>query len=257
MRKLKQFALGTIGTFLMLAPIHAVAGPDRSGFKAAMAQQYPTTTFDRRRDVIKSKGPLFVIAQDGVRVDPSTDAAVYFTDIVDGQMVSLHGAAAERINSVHLKAGDKVYVTEIDVKEDGARVWLLTEDTFDITFMNQPRTVHFSAVFRVKYPKGYLDTASPADLVKAFAAIVLPIGQSLPEAQPVGPAPQATPPTPPAPPAPVIPKTPVTIAPGETIAQVTAKLGQPQQVLDKGVTKVYIYPNMKVTFTNGLVTDLD
>jgi hypothetical protein len=50
---------------------------------------------------------------------------------------------------------------------------------------------------------------------------------------------------------------PITIRPGQTIAEVTAILGQPKTIADNGAVKVYVYPNLKITFTNGKVTNAE
>ena len=49
---------------------------------------------------------------------------------------------------------------------------------------------------------------------------------------------------------------PVTISQGQTVEDVTGKLGQPKQVIDLGTTKKYVYPDMKITFKNGKVSDV-
>jgi hypothetical protein len=49
---------------------------------------------------------------------------------------------------------------------------------------------------------------------------------------------------------------PVELKLGLTIEQVTASLGQPTSVADLGAKKIYIYPNMKVTFKDGVVADI-
>jgi hypothetical protein len=54
----------------------------------------------------------------------------------------------------------------------------------------------------------------------------------------------------------VPPSAPVTVTAGQTIEQVQAALGQPSQVVDLGVKKVYMYNNMKITFLNGKVKDV-
>jgi hypothetical protein len=50
--------------------------------------------------------------------------------------------------------------------------------------------------------------------------------------------------------------TPPTIRPGQTIAEVTAMLGQPKTIADNGAVKVYVYADLKITFTNGTVSDV-
>jgi hypothetical protein len=48
------------------------------------------------------------------------------------------------------------------------------------------------------------------------------------------------------------PKTPLTL--NQTPDQVIAILGQPQNIVDMGAKKIYLFPNLKVTFTDGKVT---
>jgi hypothetical protein len=47
------------------------------------------------------------------------------------------------------------------------------------------------------------------------------------------------------------------LAVGESVDAVTAALGQPQKVVDLGTKKVYVYPDLKVTFTAGKVSNID
>ena len=49
---------------------------------------------------------------------------------------------------------------------------------------------------------------------------------------------------------------PKEIALGQTFDQVTAILGQPKSVMDLGAKKIYVYPDMKITFNAGKVTDV-
>jgi hypothetical protein len=72
-------------------------------------------------------------------------------------------------------------------------------------------------------------------------------------------APPAGGPVPIQPPAPVeraaAPAT--TIALGQTIDQVTAGMGTPKRIIDLGTKKIYVYPDMKVTFKAGKVSDVE
>ena len=49
---------------------------------------------------------------------------------------------------------------------------------------------------------------------------------------------------------------PKTIAIGQTAEDVTAILGQPKSVVDLGAKKIYVYPDIKITFNNGKVSDV-
>ncbi len=54
-----------------------------------------------------------------------------------------------------------------------------------------------------------------------------------------------------APPAP-----PIEIGLGQTVDQVTSALGQPKNVVDLGAKKIYVFKDMKVTFKDGKVSDV-
>ncbi|MBV8818903.1 MAG: hypothetical protein JO022_11140, partial [Acidobacteriaceae bacterium] len=50
---------------------------------------------------------------------------------------------------------------------------------------------------------------------------------------------------------------PTTIAAGQSFEQVRATLGEPKTMVDLGAKKIWVYPNMKVTFVDGLVTTVE
>jgi hypothetical protein len=47
-----------------------------------------------------------------------------------------------------------------------------------------------------------------------------------------------------------------TVELGQTIEQVDQILGAPQKILKAGTKVIYVYPDLKVTFENGKVADL-
>jgi hypothetical protein len=49
---------------------------------------------------------------------------------------------------------------------------------------------------------------------------------------------------------------PVQISLGQTIDAVVSSLGAPTRIIDLGAKKIYAYPDMKITFTNGRVSDV-
>ncbi|HZD48260.1 MAG TPA: hypothetical protein VE178_05880, partial [Silvibacterium sp.] len=61
---------------------------------------------------------------------------------------------------------------------------------------------------------------------------------------------------PPPPPSDSPPPAPKKIALGQTKDQVVAIFGQPQKVASLGQKEIDYYPDMKVTFVNGKVTDV-
>ena len=49
---------------------------------------------------------------------------------------------------------------------------------------------------------------------------------------------------------------PVTLSLGQTIAEVKAIQGEPQKIMDLGSKKIYVYKDVKITFMDGKVTDV-
>ena len=60
-----------------------------------------------------------------------------------------------------------------------------------------------------------------------------------------------------APPPPPADTPPPTIALGQTVDQVTAGFGQPSRIAKLGAKEIYYYKDMKVTFVNGKVTNVE
>ena len=51
-------------------------------------------------------------------------------------------------------------------------------------------------------------------------------------------------------------KPPIEISLGQTIEDVVGSLGNPTQIVNLGAKKIYVYPDLKITFIDGRVTDV-
>ena len=106
--------------------------------------------------------------------------------------------------------------------------------------------------------------ASPTAAASATAG-VLPMGAAVRQMAALAstahlqpqPAAQASQPEPPAQTAPAMSAPTQNISIGQTIQQVVAAMGQPQQIVDLGAKKTYIYPNLKIRFVNGKVSNVE
>jgi hypothetical protein len=176
--------------------------------------------------------------------------------------------------------GEKFWVTKIDVKPNGVVLDFFTDAT-----PSGDQGIRYKAALTI--PFGAI-TPSPEEALKAVAEVITvvppedskdskeakggdkaaaPQGgqQEAPPAQ-SAPAPAPTPaPAAPAPadaPPPVIepppppPADPVSVSEGQTIDQVVAALGQPPRKAKVGAKEIYYYKDLKVTFVNGKVKDI-
>jgi hypothetical protein len=173
-------------------------------------------------------------------------------------------------------SGEKFWVTKIDVKDNGIVFEFFTDAT-----PSGDQGVRYKAALTI--PFGAL-TPTPDEALKTVAEVITvapaddkdskdakgdkqqpaaPGGQAPPAqggqqqaAAPNQPAPAAAPAE--APPAPIEPPPPppAEISVGQTPAQVVATLGEPARKAKVGTKDIYFYKDMKVTFVNGKVTDI-
>jgi hypothetical protein len=155
---------------------------------------------------------------------------------------------------------EKCWVTRIVVENDGVAFGLYSDPYND---------VRYYGILKVAYPdkKAVPQVNSFLQSVAEILTVVPADNQggqqggqpaSAPAAAPV----QAPAPTPAAmqaiaPPPPPADAPPPTIALGQTKDQVTAGFGQPLRVAKLGTKEIYYYKDMKVTFTNGKVSNVE
>jgi hypothetical protein len=151
---------------------------------------------------------------------------------------------------------EKCWVTGIQVQRDGV-LFQLYSDPYD--------NIRYYANLKIPFPDK--KEVPPVDSALQLVAEVLTVvpqdqGGSQSQAAP-SPSPDSasTPPPPPmpdiAPPPPPSDTPPPTIAIGQTEDQVTAAFGQPIKVAKAGAKAIFYYKDMKVTFTDGKVSDVE
>ena len=180
---------------------------------------------------------------------------------VFGSGVSAGDAANNGCPSRKFVAGEKFWITGIVAQKDGILVSTFS-DPYPDSYGNQVR--YFGEV-KFPFAKG---SVPPSEVfVKTFSEVITIDGgtdqggrgdQASQVPTPAVPAEAAPAPmqdvAPPPPPADAAPPT---IALGQTKDQVTAAFGQPQKTAKLGAKEVYYYKDMKVTFTQGKVTDVE
>ena len=152
--------------------------------------------------------------------------------------LSTVGQQAANIPQRKFVGGEKIWMADYQVKEDGV-YFLFYSDPFD--------NVRYFGQLKFQVSKGAFP---PADnMMKTIAEVVTDDS-----AQEAAPADSSAPPSQqeaggqaPA---------PKTIALGQTKDEVVAILGPPQKVVNLGAKEMYFYPDMKVIFINGKVSDV-
>jgi hypothetical protein len=148
------------------------------------------------------------------------------------------GQQAANIPQRKFVSGEKIWLADYQVKEDGV-YFLFYSDPFD--------NVRYFGQLKFPVSKGAFP---PADnMMKTIAELVTDDSAT----QEAAPADSAAPPSQAA--GGQAPAT-KTIALGQTKDEVVAILGPPQKMVNLGAKEMFFYPDMKVIFTNGKVSDV-
>jgi len=222
---------------------------------------------------VVEEGTLLALQKGGVIGVPYSDKTVLTSKYENGTVHGPNAAMAEARKKLfghfsqtasegqttHLfKKGDKVYPTKIDVKLDKDEVvmGIVACDTCNNT---DPQTWNKANV-EFQFPKGALARASAGDVEDTIGQLLAISddsqqqggqqpgqqqggGQDQGGQQQGGQQQQAQ-------------AEPQTIQMGMTTDQVQASLGQPSKVVNLGAKQIYVYKDLKITFLNGKVVDV-
>jgi hypothetical protein len=151
--------------------------------------------------------------------------------------------------------GDKVYPTKIDVNVDKAKISFTVVACDSCNGVNPPSSMKGEVVFQ--FTKGYLEKANVGEVEDTIGQVfsisgddqqgqggeASQQGQQQPaQGQPQQGEPQQA--------------EPQTIQLGMTADQVQQALGRPEKVVNLGAKQIYVYKDLKVTFLNGKVSDV-
>jgi hypothetical protein len=215
-------------------------------------------------------GTLLEIKKGGILGVPYSDSSILSTKYEGGTVHSPNTLLTKGIGfgmkkfgkeqTTHLfAAGDKVYPSkiEVDVNKDDVSLTIVACDTCNKT---DPPTYNKAKVV-FQFPKGSLAKASAGD-VEDMIGQLLSISEDTQQqdqgaqqqgdqggqgsqqqqaAQQQAPPPQAE---------------PQTIEKGQTTDQVQSALGKPDKIVNLGSKQIYVYKDLKVTFVNGKVSDV-
>lgn len=259
---------------------------DKAAIEKKLTSQYALTHTTADRTDIVTAGAILVLQKDNLMMVDVTSANVYQNTYKEGKITQnalgrftrglgrLPGAqqAAGAPERTYV-AGEKMWLTKIDVKDDGVVLELYTDVINDI---------RYRAGLKFPFAKGKTPgpdqvarevaevfTVQPADNTtdnsQQQQAPAAPARQAAPPPQqPLAPVPPPPPPpdeklapiAPPPPPADETAGPPKTISLGQSKDEVTANFGAPQKIVKLGAKEIYYYKDLKVTFVAGKVSDV-
>lgn len=264
------------GIMLLAATIFpmSLANAQAVSLQEQLSAQYKLVKMgsDTSGPSVVDAGTLLAIQKGGILGVPYSDKTVLTTKYENGTvhtpgglMVQGRKALFGRFSqtqsegqTTHLFAkGDKVYPTKIDVNlaKDNVTLSIVACDTCNKT---DPPTYNKAQV-SFQFPAGTLASASAGQVEDVIGQL---LSISTDDAQQGGdqggndqqggdqgaaqaPAQQQAP-----------PPEPQQIEKGQTPDQVKAALGNPDKIVNLGTKQIYVYKDLKVTFINGKVSDV-
>jgi hypothetical protein len=287
--------LGAFG-FVVLATIFTLGMEAQAGDPATLIQEKLVTQVKLTKSAadhsdIVTAGDVVLLHKDGLMMCSSAStyafsntysngvlAANYKNRVKDavksfgfgkvpvfGGGTSATDAANNGCASRKFVAGEKFWVTGVTAQKDGILVSTFSDPYPD----SQGNQVRYYGEIKFPFVRG--SVPPPDAFFGTFSEVITVVpsddkgdqgGQPAQGSQPAqAAAPPAAPPPAPmqdiAPPPPPADTPPPTIAIGQTKAQVTTAFGQPTRVAKVGVKEIFYYKDMKVTFTNGKVSNVE
>lgn len=219
---------------------------------------------------VVEQGTVLVVKKGGILGVPYSDQSILSTKYENGTVKSPNALVSKGLGSLMSKMG-KTQTTQFfqkDTKVYPARLAVnLQKDQVVIGIVDcdscnnvDPKTF-FKADVVFQFPKGTLATANPSQVEDAIAGLLAiddsansndqgnndqqggnQQGGNQQGGGGGGQAQQQAPPQ--------------QIEKGQTPDQVTAAIGQPDKIVNLGAKQIYVYKDIKVTFLNGKVSDV-
>jgi hypothetical protein len=198
-------------------------------------------------------GTVLVIQKGGILGSMPSYPGMAPSIYKDGE---LHGPNAFTVgmagpNSRQLQVGEKVYVIKLDISLKSDKMIFTIIECDACNGAQQPSSYKSIVVFQ--FPKGYLGSADAGQVSDVIAQVLAPAqggdqggggngGGAVPQQGGGGNQAQV--------------QQPATIEPGQTIDQVVSALGQPEKIVNLGKKQIYVYKDLKITFIDGKVSDV-
>jgi len=200
--------------------------------------------------VVTDAGTPLAVQKGGVISVPWRALVLCPAKFQDNALHPSTGMCAAMVKDVsgYFKTGDKVYPTKIEVNLQKAKISFNVVSCDSCNGVDPPTSMKGQVVFQ--FPKGYLEKADAGTVENAIGQ-VFSIGNETqaqsnqPQGQQEQPArqEQAQP-------------DPQTIQLGQSTDEVQAALGKPEKIVSLGPKQLYVYKDLKITFVNGKVSDV-
>jgi hypothetical protein len=235
---MKRFEVAVLAGALMLsaAPLQA-ASWEKSLIKK-IEGVYRPTSISAWDGSLKEGYDTLVVIQPGVIAWPARGGGWVRTNylVADGTFTPERGADT-RSGGRSFRKGERVIIYDIQADTerkngDVVQLSLISVEAVDRQEGGNTVGTRYKGAIAYLFPKGYLEGADFSDVKKAINTVLV----SEKEFKPMD--------------------APATVRLGMTPEEVERVLGKPQKILDLGTKKIYVYPDLKITFIDTKVADV-
>jgi hypothetical protein len=263
-----------IALLLPANPASAQAPGTPATIEQSLESQYTLTKAAADRSDIVTPGAVLVLKKDGLLMSATTSGSAAQNTYKDGKIsqgiwkmakmpgfgsLMSHSGTGANVQTRTFVAGEKFWVTKITVHDDGVVMELFSDPFSDVRYYS---TLRFP-FNKGAYPSPDQIATNVAEVLNVQPDDAAGSGDSGKKQPPANAAAAAAPPpaamapiAPPPPPADTPPPAPKTIALKQTKDEVVANFGAPTKIVKLGTKEIDYYPDMKVTFVNNKVTDV-
>jgi len=228
-----KMVLACTSVLALTSAVPSMAG-DHDALKDALESKYQLTKTGIDRVRITQPGTVFIVQKDGISGDLSGDATFLNNKVTDGQIAQAGGFMAAmqgKTTSRDLKAGDKVYLFRVDVKDDQVQFFVITADTYDVAVHGSTKQTRYKSQISFELGKEFMATATPEAVEKAVEAVITPESE-------------------------VKAASTKSVDLGQSPTEVEAALGKPDKIVRLGAKMIYVYKDMKIVFQDEKVSDV-
>jgi len=241
----------------MLLP--GIAGAQSVTLQEQLSAQYKTVKIGPDGEVSGDPGTLLAVQKGGIIAVPWRAVALCPAKFQDNVLHLSTGFCAGMMQNVsgYFKKGAKVYPLKIDVNPGKAKISFQVVGCKVCNHSDQPFPFKAEVVF--EFAKGYLEKASAGEVEDIIGQVFSITTDTNDDQQAAGgdaqpatdqqsqqPAQEAQP----------APQQPATVQLGMSTDQVQGVLGKPDKIFNVGAKQIYVYKDVKVTFLNGQVSDV-
>jgi ribosomal protein L23 len=203
----------------------------KSEIKSAIETKYELTTRSVFSGQVKKPGTVLYVSRSGLQANkPST--FLKGTIIKDGELEQLGGGSLIPGDAGKtLNVGEEMYLYRYQVSKEGVVVFLGTVESYSMEVGNKTKMQPYQLALQFTYSEGVaaIETKRLLDDIARYFSTDREVVASDDR----------------------------TLKLGQTLSQVVEILGPPNRKVDLGDKQIYTYDDLKITFENGVVANVE